>query len=94
MKEQLCSMTSDYAAQPTTSVTLEMPVALLQHVKKAACLEGCNYQDLITCYVNHGLINSQAQISRKEFAEHAKEVLKTHGVHSDAITEVFNKLLY
>ena len=94
MKEKLCQVTSEYADRTNTSVTLEMPVELIEHVKKAAALEGTDYQTLINCYVHHGLINSQAQIKRKQFAEHAQEVLKNHGIHSDAITEIFTKFLY
>ncbi len=94
MKEELCQMTSEYADQPTTSVTLEMPIELLEQVKKAAALEKSDYQTLINCYVHHGLINNQAQIKRKQFAEHAQEVLEEHGVHKNAIAEIFTKFSY
>ncbi|MBC8317098.1 MAG: hypothetical protein H8E41_04275 [Desulfobulbaceae bacterium] len=94
MKEKLCEMTARYSDQPTTSVTLEMPTELFEHVKKAACLEKSDYQTLINCYVQNGLINNQAQIKRKEFAEHAQEVLKNQGIRPDAITEIFTKFLY
>lgn len=30
----------------------------------------------------------------EQFAEHAKEVLRKHGVHFDTIAEVFTKFLY
>jgi hypothetical protein len=92
MKEKLCQ--SEYADRPTTSITLEIPVELIEHVKTAAALEGSDYQTLINCFVQHGLINNQTQIKSKQFAEHAKEVLRKHGVHSDTITEVFTKFLY
>ncbi|MFH1216573.1 MAG: hypothetical protein V1706_08735 [Pseudomonadota bacterium] len=94
MKEKFCEMTAKYADLPVTSVTLEMPVALFENVKKAASLEKSDYRTLINCYVQHGLINNQAQIKRKEFAEHAQEVLKNHGVRPDAITEIFTKFIY
>lgn len=94
MEKKLCEMTAKYADQPTTSVTLGMPVELFEHVKKAASLEKYDYQTLINCYVQNGLINNQAQIKRKEFAEHSKEVLKNHGVRPEAITEIFTKFLY
>lgn len=94
MKKKLCEMTAKYADRPTTSVTLEMPNELLEHVKKVASLEASDYQTLINCYVQHGLINNQAQIKHKEFAEHAQEVLKNHGVHPDAIAGIFTKFIY
>lgn len=94
MDEKLCEVTTKYADQPITSVTLEMTNELLEHVKKAASLEKSDYHTLINCYVQHGLINNLAQIKRKEFAEHAKEVLKNHGVRPEAITEIFTKFIY
>jgi hypothetical protein len=94
MNEKLCQSTLKYADQPITSITLKIPVELFEHVKKAADLAGSDYQTLINCYVQHGLINSQALVKRNEFAEHAKEVLEKHGVNPAAVTEVFSKFLY
>lgn len=94
MKEKLCQMTAEYAGRPTTTVTLEIPVDLLEHVKEAAALEGSDHQAIINCYVKQGLINSKAEVKRLQFAEHAKDVLGKHGVEPHAIDEIFTKFLY
>ena len=95
MKDKICEMTTKFAGQPTTTVMLETPVELLEQVKKAASLEDSDYQELINCYIHHGLKNSQAQVKRRAFAEHAKGVLEKHDINPDTIAEVFNsKFLY
>lgn len=94
MKGKKCQMTSGYNDRPTTTITLELPVNLLDHLKEAAVLEGTEYQDVIICYAQQGVINSTAEIKRKRFAEHAKEVLEKHGVPPNAISDIFSKFIY
>lgn len=92
MNEKICQMPSEYADQPTTTVTLEMPIELFKKLKKAATLDGTDYQAIINCYVQQGLSNSMAEVRRLQFEEHAKEILEKHGVHSNAVDEILSKI--
>lgn len=94
MKEKLCQMNTEYVGRPTTTITLELPVELLEYVNKTADLEGVEAGTIINCFVQQGLINSKAAIKRLEFAEHAKDVLQKQGIHQNAINEIFSKLLF
>lgn len=94
MKEKLCQMNTEYAGKPTTTITLEMPAELLEHVNKTAALEGADAQTIINCYVQQGLIDSRKAIKQLAFAEHAKNVLEKQGVHQSAIDEIFSKLMF
>lgn len=94
MKEKLCQLQTEYAGQPTTTITLEMPAELFENVKKAAELEGSDTSALINCFVQQGLLESKAAAKRMEFAEHAKEVLKGQGVHQATIDDIFHKFLF
>jgi hypothetical protein len=92
MKETLCTLPAEYDDQPTTTVSLEMPVKLLEKVKKAAILEKTDYQAVINCFVHQGLGDSQAEVKRLKFEKHLKNTLKKHDVHPDAFDEIFNAL--
>jgi hypothetical protein len=92
MKEKLCQMPSEYADQPTTTVTLEMPIELVENLKEAATLDGTDYQTIINCYVQQGLNNSMTEVKRLQFEKHAKEILEKHGVHSNAVDEILSKI--
>lgn len=94
MKENICQMNTEYAGRPTTTISLELPVELLEYVNKTAALEGTDAGTIINCFVQQGLINSRATIKRLEFAEHAKDVMQKHGIHQSAINEIFTKLLF
>lgn len=94
MEKKLCEMTEKYAGQHTTSITVEIPVELLDQVKKAASLEDLDYQALINCYVENGLSKSQTLIRQKEFAEQAEKILKEHGVKAEAITDIIDKVTF
>ena len=94
MKDQLNQMTAEYADRPTTTVTLEMPVEFLEHVKEVASLEGFDYQTIINYYVHQGLIDSKAEVKRLQFAENAKKILEKHGTHPNVIDEISNMFLY
>ena len=94
MKEKLCQMNAEYAGRPTTRITLEIPVDLLDYVEKTADLEGSEPGTMINCFIQQGLLNSKAAIKRLEFAEHAKNVLKNQGIEQGAIDEIFNKILF
>ena len=94
MKENLCQMNTEYAGRPTTTISLELPIELLEYVNKTAALEGTETGTIINCFLQQGLLNSRAAIKRLEFAEHAKEVLQKQGIHQSAINEIFSKLLF
>ena len=94
MLEKLCQVDTEQASQPTTTVTLEMPVDLFEHVKKTAELDGTDISAVINCFVQQGLITSNAEIKRMEFAEHAKHVLEKQGIEQSAIDEIFTKILF
>ena len=42
------------------------------HQPERSALEGTQYQAIINCYVQQGLLNSRAEVKRLQFAEHAK----------------------
>jgi hypothetical protein len=92
MKETICKLPAEYDDQPTTTVSLEMPVKLLEKVKKAAILEKTDYQAVINCFVHQALGNSQAEVKRLKFEEHVKKVLKKHDVNPGAFDDIFNHL--
>ncbi len=92
MKVKLCKIPAEYAQQPNTTITLEMPVELFEKVKKAAALEKTDSQALINCLVYQALADSQAEVRRLQFEEHVKKILKKHDVHPNALDEIFNKL--
>jgi len=94
MKEKLCQMSSKYADQPTTTVTLEMPAELFENLKEVAIMDETDYQAIINCYVQQGLSNSMADVKRLQFEEHAKEILEKHGVHSNAVDEILGKIQF
>jgi hypothetical protein len=94
MKEEQCKTTAGYNDRPTTSITIEIPVDLLEHLKERAALEETGYQDIINCYLQEGMISDTAIIKRKRYAEHIKGVLEKHGVPPEAITDIFSKFIY
>ena len=94
MKEKLCQMPSDYVDQPTITITLEMPVELVENLKEAAALDGTDYRAIINCYVQQGLQDSRADVQRLKFEEHAKEILEKHGVQSIAVDEILDKIQF
>jgi len=87
-------MVLEYADKPTTSVTLEMPVEFLDHVKEVAALEEFEYQTIINYYVYLGLKDTKAEVKRLQFAENAKKILEKHNVHGNVIDEISNMFLY
>lgn len=92
MKDKLCLMPSAYADQPTATVTLEMPIELVEKVKEAAALDGTDFEAIINCYVQQGLSNSTAEVRRLQFEEHAKKILAKQGVHSSVVDEILHKV--
>lgn len=87
-------MNTECANQPTTTISLEMPASLFEQVKETAILEESNPSTIINCLVQEGLSNSRAVIKRMQFAEHAKDILEKHGIHQQAINEIYRKLLF
>ncbi|TKB25246.1 hypothetical protein FCL47_14400 [Desulfopila sp. IMCC35006] len=92
MKDTLCQMPSAYADQPTATVTLEMPVELVEKLQEAAALDGTDFQAIINCYVQQGLRNSTAEVRRLQFEEHAKKILAKQGVDSGAVEQILHKV--
>lgn len=87
-------MPSEYADQPTISITLEMPVELVENLKEAAALDGTDYREIINCYVQQGLQDSRSAVQRLRFEEHAKEILEKHGVQTTAVDEILDKIQF
>lgn len=94
MKEKLCQIPSEYADQPTVTVTLEMPVEIFENLKEAAALDGTDYKAIINCYVQQGLQDSRSDVQRLKFEEHAKGILEQHGVHTGAVDEILDKIQF
>lgn len=95
MKETLCQcQTTQNENDRATAITVTIPVDLLEQLRKAAALEGTDYQSLLICYARQGLIDSGAQLKRGQFVERAREILEKHGVQADVIEKVFSKFLY
>ncbi|SDP53910.1 hypothetical protein [Desulforhopalus singaporensis] len=94
MKERLCQMPSEYADQPTVTITLEIPAKLLEEVKEAAVLDETDYKQIINCYIQQGLSESRSEVKRMKFEEHAKEILTRHGVDSTAVDEILHKVQF
>ena len=77
--------------RPTTSITMRMPVDVLEDLKRVAPIKGMSgYQALIKFYVGQGLRKDLADITRQEFAQRTKEVLQKHKVPPKAIEEIMN----
>lgn len=93
MKETLCTTAPECTAQ-TTSVRLDIPVDLLEQIQEAATLDGTSHKSLMVCYILEGLQDSKANVKRMQFTEQAKTILEKHGVHENAIDEIFNKFPY
>jgi hypothetical protein len=93
MKEKLCA-TSPKCKDRTVSVTLDIPADLLEQVQEAANLDGTSYQSLMVCYVQQGLQDSKGDVKRMQFSEQAKKILEKHGVHDNAIEEIFANFQY
>jgi hypothetical protein len=94
MKERICQLNAASVGQPTTTITLAVPVNLLKQVEETAELEGCDVTTIINCLVQEGLNNSSSTIKRMQFADHAKDVLINQGIEQQAIDQIFNKLLF
>ncbi len=94
MKETLCQMPAEYAGQPTTSVTLEMPVVLVEKLQEAAALDGTDYRAIINCYIEQGLSNSMPEVKRLQFKEHVKEIMEKQGIQTKSVDEVLRKIQF
>lgn len=94
MKETLCQCQTNRGETDHTTITMEIPATLLDQLQEAATLAGTDYRDLLICYAREGLINSGAQLKRGQFVEHVRDVLEKHGVKTNAIEEIFKKILY
>lgn len=75
--------------RPTTSMTMRIPVHVLQGLKEVAPIKGMTgYQSLIKFYIGQGLRKDLADIKRKNFTERTKKVLKKYKVNPKAIEEI------
>ena len=93
MKEKLCA-TSTKSNDHTVSITLDIPIDLLEQVRKAARLAGTSYQSLMACYIQQGSQHDKGDVKRLQFSEQAKKILAKHGVHNNAIDEIFANFQY
>lgn len=75
--------------RPTTSITIRMPVDVIDDLKYVAPIKGMSgYQALIKFYVGQGLRRDLADIRRQKFANRAKKVLEKYNVNPKAIEEI------
>ena len=78
--------------RPMTSITLRIPVDVVDSLKKIAPLKGFSgYQALLKAYIGEGLRRDEAQF---EFGHTARliEALKKHGVSEAVIDEATREL--
>lgn len=78
--------------RPMTSITLRIPVDVVDSLKKIAPLKGFSgYQALLKAYIGEGLRRDEAQY---EFGQTARliEALKKHGVSEAVIDEATREL--
>lgn len=54
-RERICQLNAASVGQPTTTITLAMPVNLLKQVEETAELEGSDVTTIINCLVQEGL---------------------------------------
>lgn len=94
MQETLCQCQSKRGENDHPSITLEIPADLLDRLQEAAALAGADYRALLLCYAGEDLLNNGAQRKRGQFVEHVRDVLEKHGVQTNAIEEIFKKILY
>ncbi|MCP4666699.1 MAG: hypothetical protein GY849_10045 [Deltaproteobacteria bacterium] len=77
--------------RPTTSITMRIPVDVLEDLKRIAPMKGMSgYQALIKFYIGQGLRKDLADVMRQDFAERTKDVLQKYKVPSKAIEEIMN----
>lgn len=75
--------------RPTTTITLKIPVDVMQDLEKAAEeKEMSNAEALIQFYVGKGLRKDLAEIRRKHSVEQAKQILEKHHIEPKIIEEV------
>ncbi len=77
-----------------TNITLEVPTAVLQDIKKIAEMDGTDPKTIARGYIEEGVKNDQTKTKLKHFTDHVKEVLEQHNVPADAIEEIYTKFLY
>lgn len=77
--------------RPTTSITMRIPVDVLEDLKRVAPVKGMSgYQALIKFYIGQGLRKDLADVMRQDFAERTKDVLQKYKVPPKAIEEIMN----
>ena len=77
--------------RPTTSITMRIPVDVLEDLRQVAPIKGMSgYQSLIKYYVGQGLRKDLAGIKRKDFTERTKFVLQKYNVSPKAIEEILD----
>ena len=77
--------------RPTTSITMRIPVDVLEDLRQVAPIKGMSgYQSLIKYYVGQGLRRDLADIKRKDFTERTKFVLQKYNVSPKAIEEILD----
>ena len=75
--------------RPTVSITMRIPVDVLQDLKQVAPIKGMTgYQSLIKFYIGQELRKDLADIKRKDFTKRTKKVLKKYKVNPKAIEEI------
>ena len=71
--------------RPTTSITLRIPVDVVESLKEIAPLKGMSgYQTLLKSYISEGLRQDEAKFSNNQAAR-LIEALKKRGVPADVL---------
>ncbi|MHB1015037.1 MAG: hypothetical protein ACYC2W_07140 [Desulfurivibrionaceae bacterium] len=95
MKETQCKcQTTATGNAPTTATTIDIPADLFKQLQETASLTGTDQHSLLISYLRQGLSNSGTQLKLGQFTEHARGVLKKHGIQANVIEEIFTKFLY
>ena len=78
--------------RPTTSITLRIPVDVVESLKEIAPLKGMSgYQTLLNAYISEGLRQDEAKFSNNQSAS-LIEALKKRGVPSDVLDTAARKM--
>lgn len=81
------------ADRPSTSITMRLPVDVLEDLRRVAPLRGVSgYQGLIKLYIGQALRKDLAALREAEAAEVARGVLERHAVAPAVVEEVVNAL--
>lgn len=75
--------------RPTTSITMRMPVDVLEDLRKVAAYKGMSgYQALIKYYVGQGLREDLQQMRKNNLLKTIEDILEREKVTPEVIAEI------